>query len=81
MKGRPILGLISGFLFGLFLGITLFLYGAVPLASDLLWILPLVGLVIGLAMAAWAPFGGGGAAPAEAEPASDGGTGETQTEA
>ena len=42
---------------------------------------PLVGLVIGLAMAAWAPFGGSGAAPAEAEPASDGGTGETQTEA
>jgi hypothetical protein len=59
MKGRPILGIISGFLFGLFGGITLFLYGVIPLASSLLWILPLVGIVLGLFMAAWAPFGGG----------------------
>ncbi len=61
MKGRPVLGIISGFLFGLFGGITLFLYGVVPLASPMLWILPLVGIVVGLFMAAWAPFGGGGA--------------------
>ena len=60
MKGRPVLGIISGFLFGLFGGITLFLYGAIPLASPLLWILPLVGIVFGMFMAAWAPFGGGG---------------------
>ena len=59
MKGRPVLGIISGFLFGLFGGITLFLYGAIPLASPLLWILPLVGIVVGMFMAAWAPFGGG----------------------
>ncbi len=57
MKGRPILGMISGFLFGLFGGITLFLYGVVPLASQLLWILPLLGIVLGIFMAAWAPFG------------------------
>ena len=61
MKGRPILGIISGFLFGLFGGITLFLYGVIPLASSLLWILPLVGIVLGMFMAAWAPFGSGGA--------------------
>ncbi len=72
MKGRPILGLISGFMFGLFLGITLFLYGVVPLASSLLWILPLIGLVLGLAMAAWGPFGGGTApSPEPAPPAPD----------
>lgn len=59
MKGRPILGIISGFLFGLFGGMTLFLYGVIPLASQLLWILPLVGIVLGLFMAAWAPFGSG----------------------
>ncbi len=59
MKGRPVLGIISGFLFGLFGGITLFLYGAIPLASPMLWILPLVGIVVGMFMAAWAPFGGG----------------------
>lgn len=59
MKGRPILGMLSGFFFGLFLGVTLFLFGAIPLHSQLLWILPLVGIVLGLAMAAWAPFGRG----------------------
>jgi len=60
MKGRPILGIVGGFMFGLFGGLTLFLYGAIPLQSDLLWILPLVGIVVGLVFAAWAPFGGGG---------------------
>ena len=59
MKGRPILGIISGFLFGLFLGITLFLYGVIPLSSSWLWILPLLGILLGLIMAAWAPFGTG----------------------
>ncbi|MEA2010993.1 MAG: hypothetical protein U9N78_09840 [Actinomycetota bacterium] len=57
MKGRPILGVTTGFLFGLFLGVTLFLYGVIPLSSDMLWILPLLGLLLGLIMAAWAPFG------------------------
>lgn len=57
MKGRPILGITAGFMFGLFGGLTLILYGVVPLHSDLLWILPLVGIVLGLALAAWAPFG------------------------
>jgi len=64
MKGHPILGVITGFLFGLFLGVTLFLYGVIPLSSDWIWILPLLGLVLGLIMAAWAPFGKGpGPAP------------------
>ena len=57
MKGRPILGVISGLLFGLFAGISLFMYGAIPLHSPLLWILPLAGIGLGLVMAAWAPFG------------------------
>jgi predicted lipid-binding transport protein (Tim44 family) len=64
MKGHAILGGISGFFFGLFLGISLFLFGAVSLDSDLLWILPLVGIVLGLVMAALAPFGSGGQPPA-----------------
>lgn len=59
MKGHPILGIISGFLFGLFLGIALFLYGVLPLNSSWLWILPLIGILLGLVMAAWAPFGKG----------------------
>lgn len=57
MKGRPFLGVFSGFFFGLFGGLTLFLFGVVPLDSHLLWILPIVGIVLGLIMAAWAPFG------------------------
>lgn len=81
MKGRPILGLISGFMFGLFLGITLFLYGILPLASSLLWILPLAGLVLGLAMAAWGPFGGGAGKAPEPAPSSEGAAEETQPEA
>jgi len=68
MNGRPILGIISGFLFGVFAGISLFLWGMIPLDSVLLSILPFVGIAIGLAMAAWAPFGGSpGSAPAGAE--------------
>ncbi|MDK1097077.1 MAG: hypothetical protein QGM46_07990 [Actinomycetota bacterium] len=63
MKGRPILGVIAGFLFGLFGGVTLFMYGAIPLHSELIWILPLVGLLLGLILAAWAPFGKAPAAP------------------
>lgn len=57
MKGRPILGVFSGFFFGLFLGITLFMYGVIPLNSDLLLILPILGIVLGLVLAWWAPFG------------------------
>lgn len=69
MKGHPILGITTGFLFGLFLGITLFLFGVIPLSSDWLWILPLLGILLGLIMAAWAPFGKG-AEPAPAPPPS-----------
>lgn len=57
MKGRPILGVMSGFFFGLFGGMALFLYGVIPLHSSLLWILPLLGILLGLILAAWAPFG------------------------
>ena len=67
MKGHPILGITTGFLFGLFLGITLFLFGVIPLSSDWLWILPLLGILLGLIMAAWAPFGTG-AAPSPTPP-------------
>jgi len=59
MKGRPFLGMISGFFFGLFGGIALFLFGVIPLDSNLLWILPIGGVVLGLLMATWAPFGTG----------------------
>ncbi|HHC08719.1 MAG TPA: hypothetical protein ENK55_08370 [Actinobacteria bacterium] len=60
MRGRPILGVISGFLFGLFAASTAFSFGAIPLASPLVWVLPLLGIALGLVMAAWAPFGRAG---------------------
>ena len=59
MKGRPFLGVFSGFFFGLFGAATLFLFGAIPLDSHLVWILPIVGILLGLLMATWAPFGSG----------------------
>ena len=76
MKGRPFLGVISGFFFGLFGAVTLFLFGVIPLDSHLVWILPILGIVLGLLMATWAPFGSSkvdqptpAAAPAPAPPA------------
>lgn len=63
MSGHPILGGISGFFFGLFLYLSLWLWGVIPLHSDLGIILPIVGIVLGLVMAWWAPFGGGSPEP------------------
>lgn len=73
MKGRPFLGVISGFFFGLFGAITLFLFGVIPLDSHLIWILPVLGIVLGLLMATWAPFGSG-TADQPTLPATDGST-------
>lgn len=71
MRGRPILGVISGFMFGLFLAIALFLWGVIPFHSPLMWILPIVGIVFGLVMAAWAPFGRGDGSSGESAEMSD----------
>ena len=57
MHGRPVLGAISGFLFGLSAAVALFLYGVVPSSSIWLVVLPFLGMVLGLVMAWWAPFG------------------------
>jgi len=61
MKGRPFLGVISGFFFGLFGAAALFLFGVIPLDSPLIWIFPILGIVLGLFMATLAPFGSGAA--------------------
>jgi hypothetical protein len=55
-RGRPVLGAISGFFFGLFLGVTLLSFGVLPLNSALLSILPLLGFVAGLVLAFTAPI-------------------------
>jgi hypothetical protein len=55
-RGRPVLGAISGFFFGLFLGVTLLSFGILPLNSALLTLLPIIGFVGGLVLAFTAPI-------------------------
>jgi hypothetical protein len=57
-RGRPILGAVTGFFTGLFLGLTLLSFGVIPLDSILLTALPVIGLVVVFAIAMWAPIGG-----------------------
>lgn len=46
-KQRPVLGIISGLVFGVFLTADLALFGVVPLDSVVLTIVPVAGLVLG----------------------------------
>lgn len=57
VKGRPVLGFISGLLFGLFLALTLQQFGIMPLTTLTLIGFPIIGIVIGLGLASVAPFG------------------------
>jgi hypothetical protein len=56
-RGRPILAAISGFFTGLFLALDLVFFGAIRLDSIVVTILPVVGLIVGVALALWAPLG------------------------
>ncbi len=58
-KGRPVLGVIGGLLFGLGLSVFLQQAGVWPLDAISLIGLPIVGIIIGVVMARKAPFGGG----------------------
>lgn len=57
MKGRPVLGVISGALFGLFVALTLQQFGLRPLDTVSLVGFPVAGIVLGLIVAGWAPLG------------------------
>ncbi len=57
MKGRPVLGIISGVLFGVFVALLLQQLGVYPLTTASVIGLPVAGLVLGLILAAWAPLG------------------------
>jgi len=70
-RGRPVLGAIAGLLFGLFLGLDLFILGVVPLDSVLITILVLLGLAGGLALGLLAPFGPKAPTAAEADVTAD----------
>jgi hypothetical protein len=57
MRGHPVLGVIAGFFFGLFLAVTLVLAGVLPLNSVLVTLMPFLGIAYGLVLARFAPFG------------------------
>jgi hypothetical protein len=57
MTGRPIRGLIGGFLLGIFVDVDLVFGGVVKLESVVLTILPIALLVVGFVLGLWAPFG------------------------
>jgi len=57
MRGRPVLGVICGFFFGLFVAVLLQQLSIRPLDSVGLIGFPVVGVVLGLVLAAAAPFG------------------------
>ena len=60
MRGRPGLGGVSGFFFGFFLSLTLMMFGIWPLDALSVFGLPLLFLVVGIALAMWAPLGRSG---------------------
>ncbi len=54
--GRMVLGGIAGFFALLFLGIDLVLFGVIPFTSALVTLLPVLGVLVGVAWAWWAPL-------------------------
>lgn len=57
MRGRPVVGVICGFLFGLFVAVLLQQLSIRPLDTVSLIGFPVAGIVLGLLLAATAPFG------------------------
>ena len=55
-RGHPIMGAIFGLLFGIFLAMDLLLIDAFPVDSILVYVLPLLGVVGGAGLGAWAPL-------------------------
>src|SRR5262245_51506454 len=70
-KKRWVLGGISGFFFGLFLGLTLLGFGVYALDNIALTSLPIIFLIVGVLGALWAPLGRPEQAAAPAQPAPD----------
>lgn len=57
-RGRPVLGGLGGFVLGLGVAVLLQQYGVRPLDALSLYGLPLLGVVLGVVLALWAPLGG-----------------------
>jgi hypothetical protein len=56
-RGRPVLAALSGFFAGLFFALDLVFFGTVRLDNLAVSVLPIVGLLAGIALALWAPLG------------------------
>ncbi len=65
MKGHPVLGVIAGLLFGLFVALDLTFFKVTVLSSAVLFGCLAGGLVLGLLLAFLAPFRRGGSKPTE----------------
>ena len=65
-QGRPILGAVSGILFGVFLSVTLTVWAGVPFDSVIYIILTAAGLVVGLGLGWAGPFRRGNKRPGHA---------------
>ena len=55
--GHPVWGGINGLFLGLFVALDLLFFGVVRLDSVVITILPIVGIVVGVALGYWAPLG------------------------
>jgi hypothetical protein len=55
-NGHPLIGAITGLLFGLFLAIDLLLLGAFRLDNALVILLPVLSLIVGIAAGLFAPL-------------------------
>jgi hypothetical protein len=62
LRGHPVLGVIGGLLFGVFLVADLMLWSISYPTSILLFGLPIAGVVVGLALGLWGPLRPGSAA-------------------
>lgn len=80
-RGRPVLGAIAGLFLGLFVGLDLAQFGVRPPDNVSVIVLPLAGLVLGLGLALWAPFGRKRAAAAGGPAAGGPSSGGTETAA
>jgi putative flippase GtrA len=56
-QGHPVLGAINGFFLGMFVALDLLFFGVVQLDSVFITILPIVGIVVGIALGYWGPLG------------------------
>ena len=56
-RGRPVLGAIAGLFFGIFISFDLFVLGVLPLESNVLAVIPLLGLIAGVVLGITSPLG------------------------